>query len=452
MEGVLIKFSELSAILTHLKHYTYISRARRVENNTIELSFDRNNSYFFHMTRGESFIYTKPSERPHQSYNAPFDTLLHNLLSGSKIVDMEIPNNDRILRLTLAPKSSYKDKQIVLQFEFTGKHTNAILLDENEVVIEALRHIDSSSSFRVIRPGMELLSIPPFERTEEPFITDDIGKYLADKYTQYENKRVNELKKQKLLTVKKKKEKLEKLLTKLANPESLAKDEAKYQNDANIILANLYQIKPYDKKLTAYDFEGNKVTIKLPKNIMPNRMSEYFFNLAKRTRKKAKNIHIEKENLSTKANFYSNMYHAIEQAKTTQELELLVPKRAKAQRKKEKLKECELFWIDDYKVLIGRNSKENQALLKIAKSNDIWMHIRDIPSSHLIIKTDKQNLPDSVIEKASKLCVDFSLNQAGDYDVDYCKRRFVKIQEGSNVEYDKYKTIRVRKEGIEIRE
>jgi predicted ribosome quality control (RQC) complex YloA/Tae2 family protein len=185
---------------------------------------------------------------------------------------------------------------------------------------------------------------------------------------------------------------------------------------------------------------------------MPNRMSEYFFNLAKRSRKKAKNIHIEKENLSTKANFYSNMYHAIEQAKTTQELELLVPKRAKAQRKKEKLKECELFWIDDYKVLIGRNSKENQALLKIAKSNDIWMHIRNIPSSHLIIKTDKQNLPDSVIEKASKLCVDFSLNQAGDYDVDYCKRRFVKIQEGSNVEYDKYKTIRVRKEGIEIRE
>jgi hypothetical protein len=44
------------------------------------------------------------------------------------------------------------------------------------------------------------------------------------------------------------------------------------------------------------------------------------------------------------------------------------------------------------------------------------------------------------------------LTQAGDYDVDYCKRRFVKIQEGSSVEYDKYKTVRVRKEGIEIRE
>jgi predicted ribosome quality control (RQC) complex YloA/Tae2 family protein len=181
-------------------------------------------------------------------------------------------------------------------------------------------------------------------------------------------------------------------------------------------------------------------------------MSEYFFNQAKRAKAKSKNVHIEEENLRTKRDFYANMYHAIEQAKDSQELELLVPKKGKSQRKKEKIKECELFWIDDYKVLIGRNSKENQALLKMAKSNDLWMHIKGIPSSHLIIKTDKQNLPDAVIEKAAKLCVDFSLKQAGDYNVDYTKRKFVKIQEGSNVEYDKYKTLRIRKEGIEIRE
>ena len=404
------------------------------------------------MTRGESFVYKSESKRPLQSYNAPFDTLLHALLSGSKLLNIEVPQNDRIIRLTLAPKSSYKDKRIVLQFEFTGRHTNAILLDENEVIIEALRHIDADSSFRVIRPGVELLAIPPFNRKEEIKEIENIDDHLSQKYLDFETKRVNGLKKQKLLMVKKRKEKLQKLLDKLANPKSLAEDEKKFQNYGNIVLANLYQIKPYDKKLETYDFEGKKINIKLPAKTVPNRMSEYFFNQAKKTRKKAKNIHIEEENLSGKIDFYNNMYNSIKHAKDSYELELLVPKRAKAQRKKEKLKECELFWIDDYKVLIGRNSKENQALLKIAKSNDIWMHIRDIPSSHLIIKTDKQNLPDSVIEKAAKLCVDFSLSQAGDYDVDYTKRRFVKIQEGSNVEYDKYKTIRVRKEGIEIRE
>ena len=447
-----MKHYELKAIAQHLKNFTFISRARRIENNTIELSFDRDNSYFFNMTRGESFIYKNISERPLQSFNAPFDNLLHSLVSSSTLLEIEVPNNDRILRFTLAPKSSYKEQKVVLQFEFTGRHTNAILLDENEVVIEALRHIDAESSFRVIRPGVELLAIPPFKREESIEPIEDIDDYLTQNYLQYEAKKVKGLKKQKLLIVKKKQEKLQKLLEKLPSAENLEIERKKFQNYGNIVLANLYQIKPYDKVLKTYDFEGNEITIKLPKEIVPNRISEYFFNQAKRAKAKGKNVHIEEENLRSKLNFYANMYYAIEQAKTSQELELLLPKKGKSQRKKEKHKECELFWIEDYKVLIGRNAKENQALLKLAKSNDLWMHIRDIPSSHLIIKTDKQNLPQKVIEKAAKLCVDFSLKQAGDYDVDYCKRRFVKIQEGSSVEYDKYKTIRVRKEGIEIRE
>ncbi|CAA6812710.1 MAG: Fibronectin/fibrinogen-binding protein [uncultured Sulfurovum sp.] len=404
------------------------------------------------MTRGSSFIYKNTSTRPMQSFNAPFDNLLHSLVSSSSILNIEVPKNERILRFTLAPKSAYKEQKIFLQFEFTGRHTNAILIDENEVTIEALRHIDANASFRVIRPGVELLAIPPFEQKEETQKLDDLEAYLKQKYLDFEEKRVRNIKKQKLLTVKKQQEKLQEILHKLPNVQDLEKETQKYQSYGNIVLANLYQIKAYDKMLKAYDFEGNAISIKLPKNIVPNRMSEYFFNQAKRAKSKSRNIHIEEENLRTKHDFYSNMYHAIEQAKESTELEILVPKKGKSQRKKEKIKECELFWIDDYKILIGRNAKENQALLKIAKSNDLWMHIRNIPSSHLIIKTDKQNLPELVIQKAAKLCVDFSLTQAGDYDVDYCKRRFVKIQEGSSVEYDKYQTVRVRKEGIEIRE
>jgi predicted ribosome quality control (RQC) complex YloA/Tae2 family protein len=404
------------------------------------------------MSRGSSFIYKNLSTRPLQSFNAPFDNLLHTLVSSSTILNIEVPTNERVIRFTLAPKSAYKEQKIALQFEFTGRHTNAILIDENEVTIEALRHIDAHASFRVIRPGVELLAIPPFERTEKVEDLDDVEAYLSQKYLDFEAKQVQALKKQKLLGVKKKQEKLQTLLDKLPNVKDLEKETQRHQSHGNIVLANLYQIKPYDKTLKTYDFEGNEISIKLPKGIVPNRMSEYFFNQAKRAKSKSKNIHLEEENLRTKRNFYRNMYHAIEQAKQSSELELLVPKKAKSQRKKEKLKEGELFWIDDYKVLIGRNAKENQALLKIAKSNDLWMHIRDIPSSHLIIKTDKQNLPELVIQKAAKLCVDFSLTQAGDYDVDYCKRRFVKIQEGSSVEYDKYQTVRVRKEGIEIRQ
>ena len=459
-----MKLTELQAIAKRLNDFTFISRARRVEDNTIEIVFDKKQSYFFNMTRGHSFVYKAPSQRPLQGYNAPFDTLLHSLLAGSRLLEVTVPGNDRILRFKIAPKSAYKNQTVYLQLEFTGKNTNAILLDENETVIEALRHIDGQQSFRVVRPGVELLPIP--RRVLSPDSTDhhnkeegivggqhpsDIDLLLEKRYQTIQQQRLSQLKQQKLTQTAKKIAKLQKEIDKLPSPQKLEAQADTYGTYGNLILANLYQIKPYDTKLKTWDFEGNEVTIPLPKDIKVNRLSDHYFNLAKRAKNKAKNIHIEKENLQSKKSFYENIHYAITQAKEPYELELLVPKRGKSQRKKEKMREGELFWIEDYKVLVGRNAKENQALLKAAKSNDIWMHTREIPGSHVIIRTDKQNLPDSVLQAAAKLCVDFSTDQPGNYLVDYTKRKFVKIQEGSNVEYDKYQTIPVLKEGVEIR-
>ncbi len=447
-----MKLFQLQAIASHLNNFNFISRARRIEDNTLELLFDKRHSYFFNMTRGQSFIYKAPSAKPVQTYNAPFDALLHSLVSASKLIRVTTPNEDRILRFELTPKSSYKEMKIFLQLEFTGKNTNAILIDENETVIEALRHVDAQSSFRVIRPGVELLNIPPLKQSQTPETLTDVEGYLEELYRQTQIRQLEKLRQEKLTLTLKKIDKLTQLLQALPNQEDLRLRSQEYQNYAHIILANLHQIKSYDTKLSTLDFAGDPITIELPKNIKTNRMGDYFFNLSKRAKNKAKNIHIEEENLKSQKAFYENIAFAITHAKEPSEIELLVPKRGKSQRKKEKLKDGELFWIEDYKVYVGRNSNENQKLLGIAKANDLWMHIRDIPSSHVIIRTDKQNLPASVIEAAAKLCVDFSVQNPGEYEVDYTKRKFVKLQEGSGVLYNKYDTLRVRKEGIEIRE
>jgi len=450
-----MKLHELQALAQHFQNFTFISRARRIEDNTIEITFDKHKSYFFQMTRGNSLIYKAPSQRPLQDYQAPFDTLLHSLLSGSRLLKVEIPHSDRVLRFTLAPKSSYKDKIISFQLEFTGKHTNAILIDEDEVIIEALRHIDTQSSFRMIRPGTQLLPLPPLQSLQKedktPPLPKDLDSYLEERFLELQAQKLSHLKRQKSLTLQKKIVKLKQLLEKLPNKEMLEEKAEEYQKLGHLILANLHQINPYDKRLNTDDFNGEPISITLPKNIVVNRMGDYYFNLAKRAKAKAKSVHIEEENLSSKKAFYENIAQAIQEAKTPYEIELLVPKRAKSLRKKERLKEGELFWIEGYKVMVGRNSQENQKLLSLAKSNDIWMHTRHIAGSHVIIRTDKQNLPQSLLEAAAKLCVDFSTKQTGHFLVDYTKRKFVKIQEGSHVEYDKYQTLTVLKEGVEIR-
>jgi len=121
---------------------------------------------------------------------------------------------------------------------------------------------------------------------------------------------------------------------------------------------------------------------------------------------------------------------------------MLFPKQQKSKQKKES-DSIETFFIEGYKVQLGKNERGNIELLESAKARDIWLHLKDRPSTHVIIKTDKQNVPQNVLEAAAKLCVEFTTPQKDRFLVDYTQRREVKIQEGANVLYNKYKTIEV---------
>jgi len=446
-----MKLYEIKAVANYLKKYNFIKRAKRVANNTIMLDFGDNEAIYFDLTRGNSTIYKAPPIKQTNYFNAPFDTKLNQLLSHSKILDINVPNDDKVIIFKIKPKSQYKDLVIFARFELTGKYTNLILTDENNIVIEALHHIDSSKSYREVKPGVLLKELLPFKSKFSGKV-EDVEALLEQNYQKINSNLIKRLKSQKLNTIQKKINRLQKTLNALPNEDELLKESIKNNNYGNIILANLHSIKPFDKSLKTYDFEGKEVEIPLPQNIVKNRLGEYFFNLSKKAKSKSINVKIERENLQDKLNFYQNIKNAILNAKSPYEIELLLPKQSRQIAKKEKLRVGELYWIEGYKVMVGRNSKENQELLKLAKSNDIWMHIRDLPGSHVIIRTDKQNLPDSLLKSAAKLCVDFTTQNPGNYEVDYTKRKFVKLNEGSNVEYDKYKTISVLKEGVEIRE
>ncbi len=446
-----MKLYEIKAVANYLKKYNFIKRAKRVQNNTIEIDFGDKEAIYFDLTRGNSTIYKALPQKMANYYNAPFDTKLHQLLSYSKILDIYVPNDDKVIIFKVKPKSQYKNSIILARFELTGKYTNLILTNQENIVIEALHHIDSSKSYREVKPGVKLKELLPFKSKYSGKV-EDIKELLDSNYKKINSKLLNRLKSQKLNIIQKKIDKLQKSINSLLDEDTLLKESIKYSNYGNILLANLHKIKPYDKSLKSLDFNGEPIEIPLPQDISKNRTAQYYFNLSKKAKSKSKNIKIEKKNLTDKLNFYLNIKSAIESAKTPYEVELLLPKQSRQIAKQHKQKVGELYWIEGYKVMVGRNAKENQELLKIAKANDIWMHVRDIPGSHVIIRTDKQNLPDSLLQSAAKLCVDFSTKNPGNYEVDYTKRKFVKAIEGSSVEYDKYKTISVLKEGIEIRE
>ena len=59
------------------------------------------------------------------------------------------------------------------------------------------------------------------------------------------------------------------------------------------------------------------------------------------------------------------------------------------------------------KILVGKNNKQNDHLtLKVASNEDIWMHTKNIPGSHVIIKTEGKEVPDETIfERCNACCI-----------------------------------------------
>jgi predicted ribosome quality control (RQC) complex YloA/Tae2 family protein len=438
-----MKLSHLKQITAYLQKFTKISAIYRVSDTIIKISFDRDDDIYFEMQRSNSRMFKCASYARSKVYNAPFDVLLAKRFNRSNILKTELLHGDKIVRFKTSVASAYKEENTFLQFEFTGKYTNVIILDQNEIVLEALRHVDLFSSFREVRVGQKLLDVPqaPFEAKEYPI--DEVEKFLYDEYAKEMDDKLSSLKKQKISLLGKKLKKLEKLYASLDDENELGEEAAKNQHHGNLLLANMHNIKPYCKVLEVDDYDGKKVKIELHKEFSSAAlMANSLFARSKKAKQRALHMHIEKSSLGAKIEHMKLFIHTVEEAKDIAKIQLLFPKNVQA--KKVKINDSiETFWVDGYKVQLGKNEKGNVELLQNARAKDIWLHMKERPSAHVIVTTDKQNIPMHIIESAARLCVDFTMFQKDRYLVDYTPRREVTIQSGANVLYNKYKTIEV---------
>lgn len=98
----------------------------------------------------------------------------------------------------------------------------------------------------------------------------------------------------------------------------------------------------------------------------------------------------------------------IKNATSVGELEVLLPRKSAAKKApKEPNENIKNFYIADVKISVGRNQNANSELLKIAKKNDIWLHVKDHPSAHVIIKTQKASVSEEILGFAAKNLCEF---------------------------------------------
>ena len=88
---------------------------------------------------------------------------------------------------------------------------------------------------------------------------------------------------------------------------------------------------------------------------------------------------------------------------------------------------------DGFEILVGRNNLQNDRLtLKTARPEDMWLHTQNIPGSHVIIRAEGSDIPDSTIVEAAQLAATCSKGRSGTkIPVDYTLARYVKKPGGA---------------------
>ena len=86
-----------------------------------------------------------------------------------------------------------------------------------------------------------------------------------------------------------------------------------------------------------------------------------------------------------------------------------------------------------FTILVGRNNVQNDQLtVKLSRKNDLWLHTKDIHSSHVLVVSEGKEIDDDTILEAAALCAYFSKGkEAPKVEVDYCPVSHVKKPVGA---------------------
>ena len=83
---------------------------------------------------------------------------------------------------------------------------------------------------------------------------------------------------------------------------------------------------------------------------------------------------------------------------------------------------------EGFLMYVGKNNTQNDELtFGLATGNDWWFHAKKLPGSHVIVKSEGKELPDSVFEEAGRLAAHYS--KAGNSDkveIDYIQKKHIK--------------------------
>ncbi|HFU6520480.1 TPA: fibronectin-binding protein EfbA [Enterococcus hirae] len=237
-----------------------------------------------------------------------------------------------------------------------------------------------------------------------------------------------------------------------------------YRRDGELLTTFMAQVPRGANEVTLPNYyeEDRPITIKLDPALTPNQNAQKYFHRYQKLKNAVKLIGKQIEEAKNEIDYLESVLSQLEIA-GPMDIEVikeeltaegyLKKKSSKKQKRKKPSQPDQYLSTDGTLILVGKNNLQNDQLsLKTAKKTDYWLHAKNIPGSHVIVKSDQPS--DETITEAAELAAYFSkYRHSAQVPVDLVQVKHLRKPNGAKpgyVIYENQKTIIVTPEEEKI--
>ncbi len=540
-----------------------INKIAQPENDELLITIkNQKNQYRLFMSASASLplIYFTETNKPSPLTAPNFCMLLRKHIGSGRIVSVTQPGLERVIRFTIEHLNELGDlctKYLIV--EIMGKHSNIIFCNENDQIIDSIKHVSANmSSVREVLPGRPYFipdtqeKLNPFTLSAEEIIENVLSKpcnvskalytsitgispimaeeacyrasidggiptdgisdleklhlshtflrliedvqngdfypmivykngepleFASFDLTQYQDlecvafssisnvletyyaeKNIVTKMRQKSVDLRKiVQTALERNVKKYQLQQKQMKDtdkKDKYRVWGELINTYGYGLEPGAKELEALNYYTDEmVKIPLDPTLSPQENAKNYFDKYSKLKRTAEALEKLLEETDSEIQHLETIATALDIAVSEDDLAQIkeemmeygfIKRKYAANGKKVKINSKPFHYIssDGFHMYVGKNNLQNEELsFKVASGNDWWFHAKGQPGSHVIVKTNGEELPDRTFEEAGKLAAYYSKGKkAPKVEIDYTLKKNLRKPAGAKPGFVVYYT------------